>query len=169
MAIIYLDPIGVGTVNDWSPNDPVGTIDEGIREPGTPGDGEVYSSLEDQVGEWTFPSIGATTGTTSVVYIWIHTNQTEPKAANLKWDGAWQTENVTKDASSDEWDRYDFSITDDLSPGITDIQARLKCGSGEDDSVKGMYIEVVHDGDVYSPIITVVRHWEEEEQSTMVY
>ena len=147
MTIIYLDPNGNGTTQQWSTSDYT-NINDGLREPTAPSDGgpECYSFTEDEVCEWTFPNIGATTGTTSVVRIWLWTDQTEPKSANLKWDGVWQTTNVTKDGSSIDWDRYDFTIVDDLSSGITDIQARLTSGSGGDDSVEALYIEVVHDG-----------------------
>tara|TARA_R100001244_G_scaffold77120_1_gene61135 strand:- start:251 stop:832 length:582 start_codon:yes stop_codon:yes gene_type:complete len=144
-ASLYLDPDGNGTAQEWFPFDYT-NVDDGARNPTPlPGVDDCYSSTEDEVVEWTVPNISAQTGTTSVVYIWIYTSQTEPKSANLKWDGVWQTAETTWTSPNlNDWNRYGWTIVDDLAPGITDIQIRITSGPGGDDSVDAAYIEVIY-------------------------
>lgn len=140
MAVLTTHPNGNGTSQDWDVNDYT-NVDDGDEQPTAPSDGNTcnVTGLGGPAQcEWTTtnPSVA---GTASNVSLWVYVSAGTMQNTNVKVDGTWQTTNATIATSVGNWDRYDFTITDDLTGGLTDCQ--IRCGCVSNATVDGAYLE----------------------------
>jgi len=140
MATITTHPTSNGTALDWDVTDYT-NIDDGDEQPTAPSD--LNSCYVAGLGgpsqcEWV-TSNPSVTGTASNVSLWVYVSAGTMQNTNVKVDGIWQTTNATIASSVGNWDRYDFTITNDLTGGLTDCQ--IRCGCETNVTVDGAYLE----------------------------
>jgi len=150
MATLTTHPNGNGTAQDWDVN-AYTNVDDGDEQPTAPSDGNTcnVSGLGGPADcEWVTedPSVA---GTASNVSVWIYVSAGTITNVNVKVDGVWQTNKATADASVGDWDRYDFTITDDLTGGLTDCQIRVQTSTNA--TVDGAYSEWTYTASTGNP------------------
>jgi len=81
-------------------------------------------------------------GTINSINLWAHTSDDDLEECSVRVGGTWNTNNTGKDASADEWDRFDFvPSTTDMSGGLT-LAVRLLGSSNEDFYSAGGYVVI---------------------------
>lgn len=143
---LIIRPNGNGSVQNWSASDYTG-IDDEITQPTSVGFvGSCSNSTEDSICEWTcedIPTVAA--GTVTSMRMWCFTSNDDTQKANIRIDGTWQTQNVTKDGGVGEWDYFDFADTSSMASGISGMEIRMLGAANEDHDVQCAYIEVFYD------------------------
>lgn len=158
MATVTTHPNGNGSDQAWDVTDYT-NVDDGDEQPTSPSDGNTcnVSGLggpEDCEWVTANPSVS---GTASNVSLWVYVSAGALTSVNVKVDGTWQTTNTTIATSSGDWDRYDFSITDNLA-SITDNQIRVTTNSAA--TVDGAYLEWTYSPSGSIPLL--MAHYDEE-------
>lgn len=107
--------------------------------------GAIDTSTEDAILEMNCQAIPATANSTITrVRLWAYTSQDNLEECSVRVGGTWNTNNVTLDGSTGEWDYFDFvpAVTD-MSSGLT-LAMRVLGSANEDFYSECGYLEITY-------------------------